>query len=286
MALDRTQLIVGIGLLVAGSLSFALNTWAPLWDKLAVPPEERGQLNIALSIFALLLANWIGVYQLMNQTMERVNRSLERWNASQPRLPVFEVMSGNEAFLYLARQIQGAKTVLNTRIAPPNMPAGYSTAAGKSWEKAVEASIRNGTIFRDVVSDCWEPLARGLYRRVLASDGTYQFANLGPVTPPFLNFVIVDKAREHSEVLFGWAISPQNWDQPCFKTEEGRIVGYFRELHAELFRAGHEQKLGTEGRSRVRIRDVATRALTGLRRLRSRWTSRAGGRDWPEVDAR
>jgi len=230
--LDIISVVFGVFL---AALSIWLGTYDPFWQWIGVPDALRGSLTTAVSIFVLLSAFLLSFYfqqaQMLGQ-IDEVKRGL-------PHVEFLESMNGNEAFLLLTKHISVAKSVLNTRLYAGDFRGGYSEKTIAKWQTEIRSGIRSGLIFRDALSPALEFTAKELLSDSKGRKGMYEAVAVSSGNAPMMNFPVLTFSDDSKEVSFGWVMSPgYGFDQPCFRSQDARLTGFFEKWFSELFFSG------------------------------------------------
>ena len=186
-------------------------------------------------MFFLLSSFIIALNGRFSDFHEETEALIRKIQSQTPQMPLFAVMSGDDALLELCFSLKRAKIALNTRMLSDDAEAGYPSQVGKKYEATTKASVRAGLTLKDVVSNKWLPYCQSLSRELSNASGDYRGYHIGSSFPSFLNFIVLEYPEGHKEVFFGWAISPgRGFEQPCFRTNEVRLVQFFKNWHEDL----------------------------------------------------
>ena len=231
---------VAFGVFLA-AVSIWLGTYDPLWQWIGVPEALRGSLTTAVSIFILLVAFLLSFYSQQSLML----RQIYEVTSGLPHVEFLESMNGNEAFLLLTMRISEAKSVLNTRLFPGDSRSGYSENTMAKWQAKIRSGIRSGLVFRDVLSPGLESTARECLAEYSGRKGMYEAVVVSSGTAPMMNFTVLTLSDGTKEVWFGWVMSPgYGFDQPCFRSRDARLTGFFEKWFAELFSSGSHLTYG------------------------------------------
>jgi hypothetical protein len=246
MSKVRAELIAVILSVLFGAGSVWLGTYDPLWTMLGLSNDLRGSLTIALSLFVLLAGFLIAYYLQQSDVRDRLTALGERLPSelreainSQPQVDVLAVVNGDQALRLLCERIKTAEVVLNTRITAGTTIYSITPKSLENWERAMRAAIRAGAIFREVVSEGWQDLARERVAALAGYKGIYEASRIPFLLPAFLNFTVMQHTDGSKEVWFGWIMSPTHGvEQACMRSTERRLVQLFESWHAALFAGG------------------------------------------------
>lgn len=237
--LEILSIVIGIFMSVFG---LVFGSYDPLWDQFDVNADVRGGLTIGLSLFFLLLGFLFAIYLKSQSQEEILNQTLNDLKYQIPQLSTFKVMDANSALSYLECQLPLIRSMINTRIAS-NQNAGYSTTEGKSYNAAIEKSIKKGLQLREIVNKPWQESAenrkQSLTSIILGQvNGSYEFQVVDTALPSFLNFSVLAYLDGRKEVIFGWAITKgRRFEQKCFVSDERSIVEFFESWFYDLYSA-------------------------------------------------
>lgn len=242
----RIDLIAVIFSVLLGAVSVWLGTYDPLWAVLGLSNDLRGSLTIALSLFVLLTGFLIAYYIQQSDVLDRLTDFGERLPlllreemSKQPQVDVLGVFNGDQALRLLCKGLGTAKVILNTRITAGTTVYSITANSLETWERALRTAIRSGSVYREIVSDGWQELARERVSTLAGSKGLYEACWMPCTLPAIVNFTVLQHTDGTKEVWFGWIMSPtQGVDQVCFRSTERRLVQMFENWHAALFAHG------------------------------------------------
>jgi hypothetical protein len=242
----RIELIAVIFSVLLGAVSVWLGTYDPLWTMLGLSNDLRGSLTIALSLFVLLTGFLITYYLQQSAVLNRLAELGEQLPLvlreeinKQPQVDVLGVFNGDQAHRLLCRRLETAKVILNTRITMGTTVYSITSNSLETWERSLRTAIRSGAVYREIVSDGWQELARERVSSLAGSKGLYEACWIPYSLPAILNFTMLQHTDGTKEVWFGWIMSPtQGVDQVCFRSTERRMVQMFENWHAALFACG------------------------------------------------
>lgn len=152
------------------------------------------------------------------------------------RLMVFS--DSINAFNYLIANVSTAKEILNTRLSardPLSTDAGVAEEQ-KKMDKCIRKALRQGTHYSLLVSEAYSSSIDELKEYCKKKKCLGQFRGRAIVLKkiPIINFILLIY-EDHSEVLFGWAIS-HNYDhsKPVMLIRDTRITDFFSSYHDRL----------------------------------------------------
>lgn len=144
-----------------------------------------------------------------------------------------EFATSDDALLYLANRIQDSKVIMNTKISKEVIQ--YRQDVGSLFNSAIKKALKNGLIYRDLISPGFEDSSEKLKQYSDNCNGTYEYQIQDEITSSFLNFIILDYGDEE-ELVFGWATSVyMGMEQKAYKVRDKRVISYFKDYHRSLF---------------------------------------------------
>lgn len=231
---DIFIIIVGVILSV---LSIVLGGYDKLWNYIGLSNNIRGDLTIALSIFFLLIAFIIAFGRQLTVFLRKV----EKLSRETPPLKLLEEKSGEEAFRVLIKRISVAEAAYNTKLFPEDYSKGYSEDAMNQWHTAISRTVKNGLIFREVISPTWESQSRQRLTTLSNKKGMYEVSMHNAVEFPILNFTILKLKNGDREIYFGWLMTPSyGFDKPCIISKDARIIEFFEQWFSALYSSGKQ----------------------------------------------
>jgi hypothetical protein len=258
-----------VSLLLAG-FSIWLSTWDPIWDRIGVRSAElRASLSVALSVVLLLAGFLSALYLQTNRLNDRMTteatrvveglndrmttegtRVVEAIVARVPQMPALDIVTNQEAYDYLVKNLPNAESVRNTRIAGYGISPTYDSQNGQRYRNYLEKALVSGLQFSEVISTAWVKDAESLQDAVKKKNprNFYNYTVLSSEGPPILNFSIIRYQNRQEEVVTGWINSRnRNWEQPCLIFRDPRIVVFFRKWYDELEREAERTSSQSRG---------------------------------------
>lgn len=248
-----------------GIVSLAVGSYDPLWDWLGTSEEVRGSMTIALTLFTLLAG-----FQIASLLKEReIERSLkseasdlsEKFREARqaiqndlsaatntlqreiirniPHLTLFSAWTGDDAMREISARFHSARFVLNTRLFARDLNF-VGNPGLRDWDSRLQDAIRDGLVYREVVSRGSVETARGRAEAVAEdASGSYSAARIDSDLPTFMNFSILEFPDSVKELWVGWVISPGfEYEQCVIRTTEARLIEMFERWHSALFAFG------------------------------------------------
>jgi hypothetical protein len=227
---------ISILLAVAG---LVFGAWDPLWRATGLDRDLRPGMTMAASVVVLLAGHYLAVVLRESALAAKIEDSFDAFSRTMTSslhgveaLVVFQ--TSDDAMNYLTSRLPKASKVWNTRITVGGI-GDYSTAASKRYAHAVEQAIIRGVFFREVVGSTFANRAADLRTAGQSRGYNYDYTKIADPSSPMFNFIIIEDDHGEREILFGWVITPSHgFEQNCFKSRNGHLVGQFMSIHGEL----------------------------------------------------
>lgn len=220
-------------LVTAIALFFGVRT--DFWG-LVEDPNTIVIASLSLSIALLILTDRIAAGIRESFYHKNIAKLVKEQATQVPRYDVIrEFMTSDEAMDYLCSRIAEAKVVVNTKIS--NHAVSPLKTVGKRYEDALVKSLKNGLIYKDLVSKGFKDYAEQMEKLAAGTKGKYEFRVATIDAPSFLNFIVLEFRSGEAELLIGWATSDSvGTEQRAFRILDDRVINYFKAYHSSLYR--------------------------------------------------
>ena len=175
------------------------------------------------------LASLLSGHTLLENISQMIN---DKFNKVPHINVIKEFSTSDDAMKYIASRVQDCKVILNTKISKEAIQPRRDI--GLLYMNAVKKALKNGLVYRDIISPGFENYSEELKEYSVKCDGNYEYRLQESTSSSFLNFIILDFGDEE-ELVLGWATSfYMGPAQKAFKIKDKRIISYFKGYHHSL----------------------------------------------------